>query len=400
MTLRDLLGLAVEALRAHRLRYGLSALAISVGVAAVVLLSSIGEGVRHFILDQVGSFGTNIIGVHPGKVSTSGIPGNIGGSARKLTIEDANLLRRLPGVADAVAVSYGTAPVEYGDRSRRVIVYGVTAHVPRVWMMGVAVGTFLPDMDWDRESPVVVLGPKLKRELFGGDNALGAVVRIGTARYRVIGQMESRGEYFGYDMDDIAYIPTANAMRLFNRSELAEVHLLAASTAEVEAVVERARLLMIDRHGGKEDVTIVSQKDALRMIDNIMRVITTTVTAIAAISLLVGAIGILTILWIVVRERTQEIGLIKALGATRGQILAWYLCEAVLTAVLGGVAGLTFGVLGAAGLSRLVPGLSTLTPPGVVGAALLMAVTVGIVAGVAPAMRASRLDPVEALRAE
>ena len=400
MTVRDLLGLALEALRAHRMRYGLSALAISVGVAAVVLLSSIGEGVRRYILDQVSSFGTNIVSVNPGKVSTSGIPGAVGGSARKLTIEDAKMLGRLPGVADAVAASYGTAPVQYEDRSRRVMIFGVTAHVPKVWMMHVAAGNFLPDLDWDRASPVVVLGPKLKRELFGGENALGAIVRIGTARYRVIGQMETRGEYFGYDMDDVAYIPTANAMRIFNKSEVSEIHLLAASPAEIDAIAARARLLMIDRHDGEEDVTIVSQKDALRMIDDIMRVITMTVTAIAAISLLVGAIGILTILWIVVRERTQEIGLVKALGATRGQIVAWYLCEALLTAILGGAAGLFLGVAGAAALSRLIPGLSTLTPPGIVAAALLMAVSVGIAAGVAPAIRASRLDPVDALRSE
>lgn len=400
MTFRDLLGLALEALRAHRMRYGLSALAISVGVAAVVLLSSIGEGVRHYILDQVSSFGTNIVSVHPGKVSTAGIPGAVGGSARKLTIEDAKMLRRLPGVVDAVASSYGTAAVQFEDRSRRVMIFGVTAQVPKVWMMHVAAGSFLPDLDWDRASPVVVLGPKLKRELFGGESPLGAVVRIGTVRYRVIGQMESRGTYFGYDMDDVAYISTADAMRIFNKSEVSEVNLLAASPDEIEAVAERARLLMIDRHDREEDVTIVSQKDAMRMINDIMRVITMTVTAIAAISLLVGAIGILTILWIVVRERTQEIGLVKALGATRGQIVAWYLCEALLTSILGGAAGLLLGVAGAAALSRLVPGLSTLTPPGIVAAALLMAVTVGVAAGVAPAIRASRLDPVESLRAE
>lgn len=400
MRLRDLLGLAVEALFAHRLRYGLSALAISVGVAAVVLLSSIGEGMRRFVLDQVSSFGTNIIGVHPGRVSTAGMPGNVGGSARKLTIEDARMLRRLPGVIDAVATAYGTALVEYQGLSRRVVIFGATGQLPKVWSMRVATGSFLPDLEWDRASPTVVLGTRLKQELFGQGNALGAIVRIGTARFRVVGLMESKGTYLTFDMDDVAYIPVVNAMRLFNKSELSEVNLLAASTAEVDALAERARLLMIDRHGGDEDVTIVSQKDAMQMVGNIMRVITMTVTAIAAISLLVGAIGILTILWIVVRERIQEIGLVKSLGATRGQILAWYLCEAALTAAAGGAGGLLIGMGGAAALSRLVPGLSTVTPPGIVAGALLMAVSVGVIAGVAPAIKASRLDPVEALRTE
>ena len=400
MTVRDLVGLSVEALRAHRMRYGLSALAISVGIAAVVLLSSIGEGVRRYVADQMSSFGTTLISVNPGKVSTGGIPGGVGGSARKLTLDDGRMLCRLPGVSGGIAAAYGTALVEYGPRSRRVFIIGATGQIPKVWSMRVATGSFLPDMDWDRPSPVAVLGTTLKRELFGEENALGAMVRIGTARFRVIGLMESKGQYLTFDMDDVAYVPVMNAMKLFNKSEVSEINLLAASTDEVDAVVERARTLMIDRHGGDEDVTIVSQKDAMQMVNNVMSVITLTVTAIAAISLLVGAIGILTILWIVVRERVQEIGLVKALGATQAQILGWYLCEAALTAAIGGAGGLLLGMGGAAALSRLVPGLTVFTPPGVVGAALLMAVGVGILAGVAPAIKASRLDPVEALRTE
>ena len=399
MRLRDLLGLSLEALSAHRLRYGLSALAIAVGVSAVVLMSSIGEGARRFILGQVSMFGTTIVGVHPGRIETRGMPGP-GGSARKLTLDDARVLRRLPGVVDAVAASYGTALVQHGDRSRRVIIYGGTAQIPRVWLMGVATGQFLPDVDWDRASPVTVLGPTLKRELFGEQNALGGIVRIGEARFRVIGVMESKGQYLSLDMDDAAFIPVANALRLFNRSELAEVNLLAASVEESERVAERARSLMIQRHGGDEDVTIVTQKDALSVVDNIMRVVSATVTAIAAISLLVGAIGIFTILWIVVQERIQEIGVVKALGGTRAQILSWYLCEAGVTAGVGGAAGLLVGVGGSALLSRVVPGLDAYTPPAIVAAALVMAVGVGLIAGVAPALRAARLDPVEALRAE
>jgi len=400
MNLGDLLGLSLEALRAHRVRYGLSALAITVGVAAVVLMSSIGEGARRFILGQVTMFGTTIVGVHPGRVDTRGVPGNLGGSARKLTLDDARALRRIPGVMDAVAMSYGTALVEHGERSRRVIVYGTTSQVPRVWLMPVASGRFLPDLDWDRTSPVAVLGPRVKRELFGGGNALGEIVRIGTARYRVIGVMEAKGQYLGLDMDDAAYIPVANALRLFNRSEVAEIHLMAASMEQSTDVAERARHLMIQRHGGEEDVTIITQKEALVMVDNVVRVVSGTVTAIAAISLLVGAIGIFTILWIVVQERIQEIGLVKALGAKRSQILAWYLCEAGLTAGVGGVAGLLIGAGGAALLSRVVPGLEAYTPPIIVVLAMGMAIGVGLIAGVAPALRAARMNPVEALRAE
>ncbi|TPW16305.1 MAG: antimicrobial peptide ABC transporter permease, partial [bacterium] len=266
--------------------------------------------------------------------------------------------------------------------------YGATSDVPRVWSMDVAVGEFLPAIDWDRGSPVVVLGPTLRRELFGEGNPLGEVVRIGQNRFRVIGVMESKGQMLGFDLDDAAYVPVANALRLFNRPELDEVHLLAATPQDIDPVVARVRETLIDRHTGKEDF------------NRILGIITGVVLAIAAISLLVGAIGILTIMWIVVQERTQEIGLSMAIGATRGQILGWYLFEAAVTAAVGGLIGLGTGMGGAFLLAAFVPGLSTATPTSVVVSALAMAVIVGLGAGVAPAIRASRLDPVEALRGE
>jgi putative ABC transport system permease protein len=400
VTALDLAGLSAEALAAHRLRYALSALAIAVGIAAVVLMVSIGEGMRLYIEDQVSQFGTTLIAVNPGKVETSGIPGAVGGSVRKLTLADARALRRVPGVTGLVPVAYGTALVEYGKRARRVLVYGVSHEAPEVWSMPVAAGRFLPEMDYDRSAPVCVLGPKLKRELFDDANALGTAVRIGEVRHRVLGIMEPKGQYLGFDLDDCVYITVAGAMRLLNRSEVDEVDLRAASADDIDPVAERVRAVMMDRHDGEEDFTITTQKEGQTMVTNILGVVTTVVSGIAAISLLVGAIGILTIMWIVVRERTAEIGLVKAIGARRGQILVWYLAEAGATALAGGAAGLVLGAGGAALLSGVVPGLQSHTSPLVVIAALVMALTVGIASGVAPAMQAARLDPVQALRGE
>jgi len=303
-------------------------------------------------------------------------------------------------VVSATPYAGGTAEVEYERRGRRVIVMGVGGQMEHAWSMNVATGRFLPDTDWERSSPVAVFGPRLSRELFGNESPLGKPVRIGRARFRVIGIMETKGTLFGFDLDDVAYIPVANALALFDLPEIAEVDLRSSSIEESRRVAERARRLMIDRHAGEEDVTIVTQADAMKTVDTIMNVVTATVTGIAAVSLLVGAIGIFTVLWIVVQERVQEVGLVKALGGTRRQVVQWYLCEAALTAGAGGAAGVIVGAGGAALLARAVPAIQAFTPPWVVAAALGMALFVGLLAGVLPALRAASLDPIESLRAE
>ena len=400
MNFGDLFGLTLEALRSHRLRYGLSALAIAVGVAAVVLLSSLGEGMRHFIIGQMTQFGTNLVGIQPGKIETKGMPGLLGGSARRLTLDDARVLSRLPGVIGTVPTAYGSGVIKFGNRARRSYVYGASASVPTTWSMDVSLGQFLPEMDYDRGSPVVVVGPKLAHELFGDANPLGQILRIAETRFRVIGVMESKGQFLGFDLDDAAYIPVANALQLFNRPELDEIDLLAASTEAIDPLVERATQVLKERHNNMVDFTIVTQKEGQAMVNRIVSVVSGVVTGIAAISLLVGAIGILTIMWIVVQERVGEIGLVKAIGATRGQILVWYLFESALTALVGGVAGLALGVSGAWLLSSTVPGVNSFTSPFMVLEAIAMALVVGIGAGVAPALRAASMDPVEALRGE
>jgi putative ABC transport system permease protein len=401
MTALDLAGLSAEALRAHRMRYSLSALAIAVGIAAVVLMVSIGEGMRLYIVAQVSSFGTTLISINPGKVETrGGMPGSVVGTVRKLSLDDARSLQRVPGITGVVPVAYGTAEVEYQSLGRSVFVYGVTHEMPVVWSMPLGSGRFIPEMDFERAAPVCVLGPKVKHELFGETNALGAAVRIGRARYRVIGVMASKGQFLGIDLDDTVYIPVGSAMRLLNRSEADEIDVMAASPDAIDPAVERMRAVLIDRHDGHEDFTITKQADAQEMVSNIIGVVTTVVSAIAAISLLVGAIGILTIMWIVVRERTAEIGLVKAIGARQGQIMVWYLAEAAATALAGGIGGLVLGAGGAMLLSLAIPGLQSHTSPLLVLGALAMALTVGIASGVAPAMQAARLDPVQALRGE
>lgn len=396
----DLLKMTLRTLGAHRLRSVLTMIGIVIGIGSVVLLTSIGEGVRVYVLDQFAQFGTNLIAVTPGKMDTWGLPGFLGGTTRHLTVGDARALQRVPGIKAVMPVTYGMARVEHRERGRHVYIYGMTHEMPDMFRMYVRSGRFLPDEDIEQPSPVVVLGPSLKRELFGNENALGKRVRIGEASFRVIGIMESKGTFLGVDIDDTAYIPLQSATQLFNRDELQEIDITATGVDGIDRIAESIRAVLKDRHEGDEDFTVTTQTAMLATSGKILNIITSAVTGIAAISLFVGAMGILTILWVSVHERTAEVGLAMAIGATRGQILMMFLGEAVLLSTLGGILGVAAGLGGAKALELALPGMPTEPVPEIVLLALVISFAVGLVAGVVPAVRASRLDPVEALRAE
>jgi len=395
----DLFHLAWGALRAHRLRSFLSMLGIAIGVAAVILLTSIGEGTRVYVLSQFTQFGTNIIAVNPGKSKTFGIPGVLGGTTRKLTIDDAEALSRVHGVETVVPVTMGNARVEAGERGRSVPVIGATPDLPTLWRFGARQGGFWPKGDPRVGGAFAVLGPKLARELFGERSPLGEVVRVAGGRFRVVGVMQPKGQMMGFDIDDIVIVPVATALRLFNQDELMEIDLIYANVSETARVEAEVKRLLTVRHGD-EDFSVTTQEAMLDVFGKVMDVITMAVGAIAGISLLVGATGILTMMWIAVGERTGEIGLLRALGASAAQVQAVFLAEAAALATLGGASGIVVG-LGLGALLRLaVPGLPVETPMRFVLAGLAVSFATGIVAGVAPARRAAGLDPIEALRAE
>jgi len=398
--LRDAASLAFGAVVSHRLRSALTMLGIVIGIASVILLTSIGEGTRAYVLSEFTQFGTNLLQVTPGRIETSGIPGALGVTIRKLTLEDAEALGRLPGVEEVVPINFGMARVQAGERGRSVFVYGVTSGVPAAWKFLVGQGRFLPGGDPRRAAPLVVLGPKLKREIFGEANALGEHVRIGGQRMRVIGVMAPKGLLLGIDIDDSAYVPVAAAQRLFNRDELAEIDVLFSPHRRVADVVADIRRTLVARHDGKEDFTITTQTEMLDVLGNVLGIVSLAVAGIGAISILVGAIGILTIMWIAVGERTSEIGLARALGASRAQILSLFLIKAAALSLAGGVVGVVLGLGLSAVLRVAAPDLPVAPQPEYVAAALGVSLAVGLASGVLPARRASQLDPVEALRAE
>lgn len=399
MLARDFLLLALRALTAHRLRSFLTLLGIAVGIAAVILLTSIGEGIHRFVLAEFTQFGTNVMEVSPGKKGAKGGPPGLPSTARELSLEDAAALARLPGVVGVTPIVWGSSEVAANGRLRRTTIYGAGPDMLRVFAMQLGVGRFLPPDDPEHARPFVVLGAKIKRELFGAANALGERLRIGGEHFRVIGVMAPKGQFLGTDLDDTAYIPAARAMALYNRSGLMTINLSYAQGLAPAKLAAAARALLNARHG-RDDFTITTQEDMLKTLSKILNILTAAVGALGGISLLVGAVGIVTIMTIAVTERTGEIGLLVALGAGRGTILSLFLAEAVALAALGGAVGLALGS-GLAGLAVwLLPALPVHTPWPFVVLAEIASVVLGLLAGVLPARRASRLEAVEALRAE
>lgn len=399
MKIRDFMRLTSSAVYAQRMRSLLTTLGIAVGIAAVVLLTSIGEGIHRFVLAEFTQFGTNLIGINPGRATTAGVSIGVFGAARPLSINDAEALKRVPNAVSIVSMVQGNAEVESAQRQRRTTVYGVSPEFPQTFRFTINSGQFLPADDPTAPRALAVLGAKLRAELFGSSNPLGQRIRIGGLRYRVVGTMEGKGQVLGFDLDDAVYIPAARALELFNRDGLFEIDLAYAEGADVDEVVAGIHRVLKARHG-REDYTITTQQQMLDVLGNVLEILTFAVGALGGISLLVGAVGIVTIMTISVRERTHEIGLLRALGARRNQVLWLFLGEATLLAALGGLAGLILGAGGAQLLHLAIPALPVHTPWGYVVLAEGIAIGIGLLAGVLPARRAARLDPVDALRSE
>ncbi|WP_027150816.1 ABC transporter permease [Methylobacter tundripaludum] len=398
MRYADLLSLSYRTVISHKLRSALTALGLIIGIAAVVILTSIGRGIHTFVLAEFTQFGTNLISVHPGKTTTFGVSGASISTVRPLVIADVVSLSKVENIIAASPMVQGNARIEAGEKQRRTNVLGVGSAVPEIWKIKVVNGRFLPKEESNPRA-FAVLGNKLATELFGTASPLGQRIRIGSDRFRVVGVMEKKGQMIGFDMDDTIYIPAAKALELFDRESLMEIHLLYKSNTAVERVEKAIKRNLIARHG-REDFTIVTQNQMLKSMDSILNILTLAVAALGSISLLVGSVGILTIMTIAVSERISEIGLLRAVGAERRTIFQLFLCEALALSAAGGLCGVLLGIAMVQILDAALPALPVELAWAYIVAAFMVSLLIGIAAGVAPAMKAARLEPLEALRAE
>ena len=399
MMTRDIIRYTTQSVVAHRMRSTLTSLGIGIGVTAVILLTSIGEGLNHYIVEQFTQFGTTTVNIQPGKANTLGISAGVFNSVRPLSLADAEALKRAPYVLHAVPGVSGGGSIVAQGRERTVNIFGVGSEFDRAFKFEVTRGSFLPDDDIETPRAVAVLGSTVVQELYGTTNPLGDRIRVGGERYRVIGVMESKGEMLGFDLDDSVFILAASGLALFNREGLHEINLLYAENAPVDEVVAGVTRILVARHGG-EDFTIMTQQQMLDVLGSIIDVLTFGVAALGGISLLVGGVGIFTIMTIAVRERRPEIGLLRAVGAQQRRISQLFLGEAILLAGLGGALGLLVG-LGIVGFVQLsFPAMPANVSILYAVLSELIAVIIGLLAGVLPARRAAALEPLEALRAE
>lgn len=399
MTPLDGLRFAWDALRGFRLRSLLMVLAMAVGVAAVVLLTALGEAARSYVTDQFASLGTNLLIVLPGRTETAGAGLSLvaGATPRDLTLADAQALTRSSLVKRIAPVNVGSAMVSVGGLERESVVLGSSADMLGIRNWQMAQGQFLPAADLDRAQPVCVLGRKLQDELFGAQPPVGRWLRLGDRRFRVIGILQSEGQSIGVDTDEVVIVPVASAQALFNTDTLFRILVEAASRDELPQTRDAVLSILKKRHQGEEDVTVITQDAVLATFDRIFQALTLTVAGIAGISLAVAGILVMNVMLVAVSQRTAEIGLLKAIGAGPAAIQRLFIGEAALLSLLGAGLGLALGQLGSMLLDRLFPQLSFQAPAWAVLAGLGVALVTGLLFGILPARRAARLDPVQAL---
>jgi len=399
MKFKDLFLFSTFSIISQKMRSFLTSLGIAIGVICVIFLTGLGQGLQTYIVSQFTQFGSNIISVAPGKTETMGMPLGIFGTVKPLTFEDAKALERLPVIEFAVPVSAGNGEIEYGEKMRRSMVVGTGADYDVIVDATDMLGEYLPHDNPKSPRSLAVLGPEMRDELFGDVNPLGELVRVNSERFRVIGVLPPKGDFLGFNLDDAIYIPMAKFQSMFNLNNFQEIDVVHYERYETEEAVASIKRLIIDRHGS-EDVTITTQANMLETLNDIMQWLKFTVAAFGGISLLVGGVGIFTIMTVAVNERTSEIGVLRAVGASQKKIRDVFLLESIFLAILGAVLGLSIGFAAIYVALLFYPDMPIAIAWDYIVYAVLISLLIGLLAGFLPARAAAQLDPVEALRTD
>jgi len=395
----DLIRFARMAATGNPLRASLLVLAMAIGVAAVVVLTALGDGARRYVMNEFSSLGSNLVIVMPGRSETGGFnPGNaITNTTRDLTIDDAQALQRASAVRRVAPLAIGTSEISYGGKLREVMVAGTTSQYLQMRNMAMAQGRFLSEGDWARGASEAVIGAKVRDEIFGSEAALGQLVRIGDRRVRVVGILAVSGQGLSMNTDELVFVPVSLAQAMFNSNTLFRVMIEAHGRDSIEAAKTQVADIVQQRHEGEQDVTVITQDAVLATFDKLLGALTLGVAGIAAISLAVAGILVMNVMLVSVSQRTSEIGLLKALGATGKGIRLIFLTEATMLSLAGALVGYLLGQLAAAVIRLLYPTFPAYPPDWAVWAGLITALVTGILFGVLPARRAALLDPVQAL---
>ena len=399
MKFQDLFIFSSYSVVSQKMRSFLTSLGIAIGVVCVIFLTGLGQGLQTFIISQFTQFGSNIISITPGKTETMGLPLGVFGTVKPLTFEDAEALERLPVIQVAVPVSAGNGEIEYGERVRRSSVVGTGADYDVIVDAKDMLGEYLPHDNPKSPRSLAVLGPKMRDELFGDINPLGELVRVNSERFRVIGVLPPKGDFLGFDLDDAIYIPMAKFQSMFNVNNFQELDVVHYERYATEEAVASIKRLMIDRHGS-EDVTIHTQANMLETLEDIMKWLKFTVAAFGGISLLVGGVGIFTIMTVAVNEKTSEIGVLRAVGASQKKIRDVFLLESIFLAILGALLGLSIGFAAVYIALIFFPDMPIAIAWDYIVYAVFISLAIGLIAGFLPARAAAQLDPVEALRTD
>lgn len=398
MRLDDSLRFTFKTLRGYPLRSVLVLLAMTIAVMAVLLLTALGEGARRYVINEFANLGTDLLIVLPGRAETTGGPPPVvGETTRDLTVDDAMALFRSRYIRRVAPLVVGQADIATGGRQREVTILGTTPDFVPVRNLAMARGRFLPPLDPDEDLAVCVLGETTARELFPHQSPIGGRVRIGGRRFRITGVLADQGQTLAAPVDDVAIIPVASSQALFNRDGLFRILVQARDRDSLDEAKTDILRIIRERHDGDEDITVIAQDALVSTFDRIFTVLNLAVAGIGSISVLVAGILIMNVMLVSVSQRTAEIGLLSALGASRQQIQRLFLTEAAMIALVGAATGLIVSAVLTQLALHFYPDFPLQIPVWAILAAVGVAVSTGLIFGVHPARKAASVDPVIAL---